>query len=408
MIVEAFAGPGGWDEGLAELGMHVTVGIESDETACATRRAAGHHAICADASLHGPEDYPGITGFIASPPCQGFSSAGKGAARDLIPEILNAIHCRNWGERPDPDPKVWLIVDLGRWVQHATPEWFAFEQVPSVLPIWHAYELLLRERGYSTWTGILNSADFGVPQTRQRAILMASRTRVVHPPVPTHAADPVPALFGTLEPWVTMADALGWGMNERPAFTVAFGTASGGADTSGVGGSGARPALHSHRDEGRWVDNRASGVARAVDLPPGVVDTGRAWGQTPEGGSQRVDGNTQPAPSLTAKSGGQWVFKPPWPFTSPATTVAGDPRITARCHHDDGSQGANAKSIEQVVAGDYEGTEPIRLSVRDALILQSFRADYPVQGTKTKQFEQIGNAVPPRLAMHIIRALVGD
>lgn len=51
--------------------------------------------------------------------------------------------------------------------------------------------------------------------------------------------------------------------------------------------------------------------------------------------------------------------------------------------------------------------DAIRLSVADALVLQSFRPDYPVQGTKSKQFEQIGNAIPPRLAAAILEALIG-
>lgn len=107
----------------------------------------------------------------------------------------------------------------------------------------------------------------------------------------------------------------------------------------------------------------------------------------------------RPAPTLTGKGGHQWVFR------SPATTIAGDPRITARCHHDAGSQGANAKTTEQVRAGDYEGTEPIRLTIAEALTLQSFRVDYPVQGTRSKRFEQIGNAVPPLLAFHLLKGL---
>ena len=55
-----------------------------------------------------------------------------------------------------------------------------------------------------------------------------------------------------------------------------------------------------------------------------------------------------------------------------------------------------------------DGTEPIRLTVPEALILQGFPADYPVRGTRTKQFEQIGNAVPPPLAAAIVAALTEE
>lgn len=84
----------------------------------------------------------------------------------------------------------------------------------------------------------------------------------------------------------------------------------------------------------------------------------------------------RPAPTLTGKAGGQWVFH------LPATTY-------------------------QVRSGDYEGTEPIKLTVAEAAALQSFRPDYPWQGTRSKQFEQIGNAVPPVLAAAVLGALLG-
>jgi len=51
--------------------------------------------------------------------------------------------------------------------------------------------------------------------------------------------------------------------------------------------------------------------------------------------------------------------------------------------------------------------ESIQITAREAGILQSFPADYPWQGNKGQQFAQIGNAVPPRLAAHLLAPHLG-
>lgn len=121
-----------------------------------------------------------------------------------------------------------------------------------------------------------------------------------------------------------------------------------------------------------------------------------------QGGARTVDykrTTDRPAPTLTAQANGFWQWE------KPATTICGDPRITARCHHDNGSQGKNPETTEQVRAGEYDGVEPIKLTIEEALTLQGFPPEFPVVGSRTKQFEQVGNAVPPALAFSIVDAL---
>jgi DNA (cytosine-5)-methyltransferase 1 len=236
---DLFAGAGGWDLAAAELGIHAR-GVENMKEARATRDAAGLTTIHDDVWTFRPDG--DAEGLIASPPCQTFSAAGKGAGRKALDDVLRGIrdgyvasldHLRFLGEEVG-DNRTALVLTPLHFARTGGYEWLAWEQVPTVLPVWEACAEVLRGRGWSVWTGLLQAEMFGVPQTRKRAFLLASRDGEVRPPAPTHSryySRDWSRLDEGVMPWISMAEALGWGLTERPAPTMTGGgTETGGAE----------------------------------------------------------------------------------------------------------------------------------------------------------------------------------
>ncbi len=380
IIRDDYAGCGGWSEALKALG-HRDVGIEWMPEACATRAAAGHLTIRADLSTY--ENWTPLQGYIASPPCQTFSNAGNGDGIEVMGDLLDAVTAGEWDAPFDSRTRHVLLT--ARNCDRLDTEWIALEQVPSVLPVWERIAHRLRARGYSVWTGVLCAADFGVPQTRRRAVLMASRVKSVHPPAPTHAENPVDGLFGTLLPWVSMADALGW---PESAELI-------------------------HPRGAAMTERHGPREPMKATAPAGTVTSkARCWelvgGAAANATRRPMD---QPAPTLLGNIGKNngWVWEPSehWALSSPATTIGGSPSISPRCHHEHGEQGRGARTTDQIRSGEAEPmSRPVRLSIQEALILQSFRPDLPLQGSRTKQFLQVGNANPPLLAQRILEVLL--
>lgn len=206
-LLDLFAGPGGWDEGAKSLGI-TTYGVEIDADACATARAAGHPRLQADVLDVAPWMASGWERdiFVASPPCVAFSRLNKGHSRKHVDELVDAVLRGDWTwAQGELKPEVLLPLVMGPWIAECAPRAIAFEQVPSVLPVWRAYAEWLHVRmGYTVWAGILDAADYGVPQHRKRAVLMAVRGReALMPPSPTHGPKGE-------HPYVNAGDALKW------------------------------------------------------------------------------------------------------------------------------------------------------------------------------------------------------
>jgi DNA (cytosine-5)-methyltransferase 1 len=397
--VELFHGPGGWAEGLKLVAPELLkVGVEWDDAAVATARAAGHDVARADVSELNPLGLglalrPG-GGLIASPPCPGFSAAGKGLGRKDLPRLLEMV--REWSPGPVArggwhDERSALTLEVVRWCAAVRPAWVALEQVKEVLPVWEAVAEQLRARGYSVWSGLVYAERYGVPQTRVRAVLIASLLRRVGEPRATHRRYyPVghrlrdaPSLEEAgLPRWVSMADALGWGMTERPFPVLASSRTTGGPDKEKVGGS-ARRILYDEQESGRWA-MRANAQGNAA-----------------------VRGVGEPAPTI---KGGHDSGDRVWVHERPSPTVVGSRRSEGGMLI--GRQLPAGEDRSRGGWSDVEGAPrnsgtAVRVSIEEAAVLQSFRRDYPWQGTKTKRFQQVGNAVPPLLAAAVLGEVLG-
>jgi DNA (cytosine-5)-methyltransferase 1 len=91
--------------------------------------------------------------------------------------------------------------------------------------------------------------------------------------------------------------------------------------------------------------------------------------------------------------------RPEWTRRRPATTVLADPRIAAPSAQDrDPSWKPGDKWPSQF-------TNAVRVSIEEAAALQGFPADYPWQGSRTRCFLQIGNAVCPPVARLVVVAV---
>jgi DNA (cytosine-5)-methyltransferase 1 len=408
LIVEGFHGPGGWAEGRRLLNLRQrAIGMEWDAAACATAVAAGHTVIRCDVSQYPTAPFLGrIRGKVDSPPCQAWSRAGKGLGLVDQPLVHQAVADLAAGRDTRAkltaacqDKRSILAAEPMRWHHDLRPEWIAMEEVPDVLPLWRQYAAVLRSWGYSVWAGILNSADFGVPQTRRRAVLIASRVYSVAPPEPTHAEQEAPeSLFGPGRArWVSMAQALGWDSG-LTVNTRGERRTSGGNDFSADGPS--QCLTKSTRSWALRNGTQANAAVREMDEPAGTLFFGArcndvSWvlrnGNQPNAAIRTGD---EPAPTMAFGNNSARVE---WVQHRPATTVCATDRIAPPGHRDRSPGGES----------QFASADTVRITQAEAAVLQSFPADYPWQGTKTKQFEQIGNAIPPLLAAHVLSAASG-
>ena len=173
-VAALFAGAGGLDRGFGDSGFDVVWANEYDSSIWDTYRENFPNTKLDTRSIvdvH-PEDIPAIDGMIGGPPCQSWSEAG--ASRGI------------------EDKRGQLFFEYVRLINEKKPLFFLAENVSGILFSRHsdALDRILKNfssMGYNVSYGLLNAHDYGVPQDRQRVIIVGYQTHVgkfFTPPTP--------------------------------------------------------------------------------------------------------------------------------------------------------------------------------------------------------------------------------
>ncbi|MDV5146001.1 DNA cytosine methyltransferase [Streptomyces sp. SBC-4] len=256
---------------------------------------------------------------------------------------------------------LWWVIERSRRPGSTAYEAVILEQVPAVMPVWKEYARVLTTLGYRTATQLMHTEAFGVPQTRRRAVLMA---RLDRPGLPD---GPAPGLLPKV------------------------------SETHLLYGRGGSP-------------GRTSSADLADTLPLGTPEDGTGRTRTSSEDLDRPKESwvsMETALTRARQCSNDVRARPPFTVVSNYGT-GGVPEARGRRDHDAPSATITGKVSRNRVV--HKGTDTNlgngldRFNSAEAGVLQTFPAAYPWSGNDVSQ--QIGNAVPPRLALHVLRQVL--
>lgn len=358
-LIDLFAGCGGMTAGFVRAGFEPVLAVEWDLAAAATYAANfgedhtfwGDIAQVDDGRIRALGE---IDVVIGGPPCQGFS---------------------NLGTRDPSDPRNQLWREYMRVILAARPKMFVIENVDRFARSAEYQTLVSEVEGgllgeYRIATKVLNAADFGVPQRRQRTIVIGSRVGDPTHPLPTHSRSAAP---GTKR-WRTTREAfrnVPWTVEttDLPSSTTSFF----GRDIPGIFKG---PDIHVGRNP------TAKSLLRYDCVPPGGGRFDLPEHLLPDCWKNKATGTTDVMgrmrwnePSLTVRTE---FFKPEkGQYLHPQWEEDG-PRVNRPITH------------------------------LEAARLQTFPREFVWCGSKLDIAKQIGNAVPVGLAGAIAEHLAGQ
>lgn len=345
-VIDLFAGVGGLSLGFEQRGFEVLLANEYDSSIAESYRVNHQKTkmVVGDiVKLDREKVFSPFIGkidvIIGGPPCQGFSQKGK---RKSINDDRNFLF------------KYFFSV-----VELVKPKYFVMENVPNLLSAEKGYfrkEIydLFDSLGYTLNSGVLNAADYGIPQNRRRAVIIGKLGRA-----------PVELPISNLKE-TTIWDAIS---------DLAYLNSSEGEEETDY-----RFAPKSEYQ--KLLRKNSKSLKNHIATNHSKIALERLKLIPPNGGRDSL-----PKEHLTKS-----VYSGTW------TRMRKDEKsVTITTRFDTPSSG--------------KFTHPYlnrAITVREAARIQSFPDDFVFIGPKTSQMKQVGNAVPPMLANQIAKAIQSD
>ncbi|MFM6071048.1 MAG: DNA cytosine methyltransferase [Dolichospermum sp.] len=187
VAVDLFAGAGGFGLGFKIAGVSVALSIEIDAWACDTLRYNHPEMTVIQNDIR---DFNNINSvkqiclfkpdiIIGGPPCQGFSIAGP-------------------AQKDPNDPRNTLFINFAQWISFLEPKAFVMENVKGLLSrknvdgvkVIDIIKKTFEDIGYFVEIWLLNSAEYGVPQIRERVFIVGNKLgKKIGIPAKTHSLD---------------------------------------------------------------------------------------------------------------------------------------------------------------------------------------------------------------------------
>lgn len=357
-VIDLFCGAGGLSEGFRQAGCHVLAGNDYDQAAGETFKATHSEAVFLPGPIqnHSAADFLRAAGLkkgeldvlVGGPPCQGFS----------VYNHQRGLH----------DERSGLYREYLRVVEGLSPKWVVLENVTGMTSAGGGATVGaiiegLEELGYTVDKRILKAEEYGVPQERRRIVFIGNRMGLpIVWPEKTHGEG--------LRPLVTVQDAIG----DLPSL-------NNGEDKGTA--PYAKPAFSEYQ---RMLRGNCTHVLNHSAPKLSKINTDRMQ-HIPAGGSWRdIPTELLPAGMKKAKRSDHTKRYGRLRWDGLSST------ILTKC---------------DLHWGAYIHPEQDRsLTVREAARFQSFPDWFEFKGSRTEQFVQVGNAVPPLLGRKIAESIL--